>query len=207
MFYVVWKGRIPGVYYSWRECEQQIKEFKGAKFKGFKTKAEAEEAFLKPAELYLASGKPGGATLDAAGLRRLPKEVNLNSIAVDAACSGNPGLMEYRGVFLGNQEEVFHFGPMYGTNNVGEFLAIVHALALCKRNKWKMTIYSDSWNALLWVRQKKCNTRLKIDERTKPLYELIRRAEIWLKTNDYITPLLKWQTDAWGEIPADFGRK
>ena len=45
--------------------------------------------------------------------------------AVDAACSGNPGPMEYRGIDLATGAEIFHFGPVHGTNNIGEFLAIV----------------------------------------------------------------------------------
>ena len=39
------------------------------------------------------------------------------------------------------------------------------------------------------------------------LFELIDRAENWLKTNHYSNKILKWDTPLWGEIPADFGRK
>ena len=39
------------------------------------------------------------------------------SIAVDAACSGNPGKMEYRGVYVADGRELFHIGPFEeGTN-------------------------------------------------------------------------------------------
>ncbi|MGN0087058.1 MAG: RNase H family protein [Alloprevotella sp.] len=132
----------------------------------------------------------------------------LNALAVDAACSGNPGPMEYRGVYLRTGKEVFHFGPVYGTNNIGEFLAIVHALALLKQQRLPaMPIYSDSLNALTWVRNKRCRTKLPRTPETEQLHQLIARAEKWLHTNTYDNPVLKWQTQEWGEVPADFGRK
>jgi ribonuclease HI len=45
------------------------------------------------------------------------------------------------------------------------------------------------------------------DGSNKDLLELIKRAENWLKENSFRNPILKWETKAWGEIPADFGRK
>lgn len=128
--------------------------------------------------------------------------------AVDAACSGNPGPMEYRGIDLATGAEIFHFGPVHGTNNVGEFLAIVHALALLwKQGDTQKTIYSDSYNAILWVKKKQCKTKLKRTPQTEQLYQIISRAEQWLKTHAYHNPVVKWETAEWGEIPADFGRK
>ncbi len=136
-----------------------------------------------------------------------PDCVDLNAIAVDAGCSGNPGPMEYRGVYLGNASQLFHFGPVHGTNNIGEFLAIVHALALIKQKGWEMKVYSDSYNAILWVKNKKCKTKLERTPQTEGLYQLIIRAENWLRMNPGHAPVLKWETAQWGEIPADFGRK
>ena len=130
------------------------------------------------------------------------------SIAVDAACSGNPGLMEYRGVFVADGVEIFHVGPLEeGTNNIGEFLAIVHALALLQKSGRETPLYTDSVNAMKWVERKKCNTKLEQSERNRPLFDLIARAEKWLRENSYKNPILKWETKKWGEIPADFGRK
>ncbi len=129
------------------------------------------------------------------------------ALAVDAACSGNPGPMEYRGVHLPSGQQVFHFGPMYGTNNIGEFLAIVHALALMKQKGIEMPVYSDSYNAILWVNKRQCKTKLERTEKTEELYKLIARAEKWLRENPQHAPVLKWETSQWGEVPADFGRK
>ena len=133
---------------------------------------------------------------------------NHSALAVDAACSGNPGPMEYRGVFLGNGQQIFHFGPVHGTNNIGEFLAIVHGLALLEKQGFPDTVvYSDSSTALTWVRNKKCKTKLPRTPQTEKLFQLIERAEFWLRTHPYKNPVLKWDTDNWGEVPADFGRK
>lgn len=145
----------------------------------------------------------------------LHPQVRANAWAVDAACSGNPGPMEYQGIDLQTGAQVFHFGPtygdgstVYGTNNIGEFLAIVHALALMdKQGIADKTIYSDSYNAILWVRNKKCKTKLVRDERTEPLYNIIARAEQWLRVHPVRVPIIQWQTKGWGDIPADFGRK
>lgn len=138
----------------------------------------------------------------------LPMEVSADAWAVDAACSGNPGPMEYQAIDLSTGQQVFHFGPLHGTNNIGEFLAIVHALALCwQQGMRQKTIYSDSNNAILWVKKRKCKTKLEHTPQTERLYEIIARAETWLLTHDYRNPIVKWDTAKWGEIPADFGRK
>ncbi len=133
------------------------------------------------------------------------------ALAVDAACSGNPGPMEYRGVLLCDDKPtgkvVFHYGPVHGTNNIGEFLAIVHALALMHQKGYIMRIFSDSMTAQTWVRKRKCKTTLERTPETEPLYELIERAEHWLNTHEINCPILKWNTEELGEIPADFGRK
>jgi len=137
----------------------------------------------------------------------LPMAVTADAWAVDAACSGNPGQMEYRAIDLATGYQVFHFGPVFGTNNIGEFLAIVHALALMEKQGIQKTIYSDSYNAILWVKKKQCKTKLERTEKTAKLYEIIARAEQWLRTHQVRTQIIKWETKAWGEIPADFGRK
>ena len=201
-FYVVWQGRETGIFTSWEECKPQIEDYKGAQYKSFKTREEAEHAF---AHSYYAAINKDKKT----DVKKSPTPPFIkNSIAVDAACSGNPGPMEYRGVYLLTGQEIFHFGPVYGTNNIGEFLAIVHALALMKQKGIQMTIYSDSRNALGWVNQKKCKTKLERTPKTEELFQMIERAENWLKTHAYADiPLLKWETEEWGEVPADFGRK
>ncbi len=203
-FYVVWNGLIPGIYKSWDECQEQIKGVKQALYKSFDTLEEAERAYGSSPRDYIGQGNKEKPTTSSADY---PATIIKNALAVDAACSGNPGMMEYRGVYIGTGEEIFHFGPMYGTNNIGEFLAIVHGLALLKQRGIDLPIYSDSRNALLWVKGKACKTKLPRDHKSEELFQYIDRAEKWLKENSYSTTLLKWETDKWGEIPADFGRK
>ena len=204
-YYVVWKGVSPGIYTSWTDCQLQIKGYDGAQYKSFETLEEAEHALASSPYNYI-----GNHTSDIRHQtsKALPEDFDMNCVAVDAACSGNPGPMEYRGVYLLTGQQIFHFGPVYGTNNIGEFLAIVHALALMKQKGIRMTIYSDSRNALGWVKQKKCKTKLERTAKTEELFQMIERAENWLKTHTYADiPILKWETEEWGEVPADFGRK
>lgn len=204
-YYVVWAGVTPGIYTSWTDCQLQTKGYEGAKYKSFESREEAEKAFASSPYAYIGrnAAKEKPALTDAP----LPAAIVENSLAVDAACSGNPGAMEYRGVHVASRQQVFHFGPMYGTNNIGEFLAIVHGLALLKQKGLDMPIYSDSVNAINWVRQKKCKTKLPRNAKSEALFLLIERAEKWLRENTYTTPILKWETKLWGEVPADFGRK
>ena len=193
-FYVVWIGLNPGVYDSWEACKQQVEGWKGAVYKGFDT---------REIEKKTPEHKGGRKKQD----KPLPPEVIRQALAVDAACSGNPGQMEYRAVYLGDMEEKFHFGPILGTNNIGEFLAIVHALALYKSRGLDWPVYSDSRNAILWVKAGKCRTKLERTPDTEAVFERIESAERWLKENTYRNVILKWETQKWGEIPADFGRK
>jgi ribonuclease HI len=117
--------------------------------------------------------------------------------------------MEYRGVLLESREEVFRIGPFTdGTNSVGEFLAIVHALTWLDDNKKYMTVYSDSQTAISWVKTGTCKTMLKHTSGNAPIFKLIKNAEDWLAENEIReNAVFKWKTDLWGEIPADFGRK
>ena len=205
-FYVVWEGVTPGIYSSWTDCQLQIKGYEGAKYKSFDSREEAERALASSPYAYIGKNATNKKE-NKPTLHTLPAAVIENSLDVDAACSGNPGPMEYRGEHVASQQEIFHFGPMKGTNNIGEFLALVHGLALLKQKGFDMPVYSDSVNAISWVKQKRCKTKLPRTAETEQLFLLIERAEKWLKENTYSTPILKWETKEWGEIPADFGRK
>lgn len=202
-YYVVWKGRNPGIYDDWDVCKKEIIGCKGALYKGFPDLKSAETAFKMGYEAYKKS-----TPIEKAVVANCTEKPISHAFAVDAACSGNPGRMEYRGVFVATGEEIFK-SPVFenATNNIGEFLAIVHALAYQKQNGMKFPIYSDSVNAQLWIRQKKCKTKLPPNDKNAYLFELIQRAENWLANNTIDVPVIKWHTKDWGEIPADFGRK
>jgi ribonuclease HI len=201
-FYVVWKGRKRGIFSSWEQCAAQVQGFTGARYKSFPSRAAAEQAFK--GKYAAQTGKP----VSNGNWLFSPNPPIAESYCVDAACSGSPGPLEYRGVDLRSGKEIFHKGPyQHGTNNIGEFLAIVHALKLLEKQKSRLPVYSDSSTGIGWVRKKRCNTELAADEQNAALFKLIDQAEEWLAEHTYTNPILKWDTRAWGEIPADFNRK
>jgi ribonuclease HI len=205
-YYVVWKGRIPGIYQTWAEALDQVDKYEGAVYKGFESLDAAREAYENDFRKYVGNKTAG--TVQPAGAKKSVGQPMKDAIAVDAACSGNPGPMEYQGVFVKTGQRLFHQGPFeQGTNNVGEFLALVHACAYCKKNNITCPIYTDSANAMIWVNQKKAKTKLFKTAKNEVIFDLIERAEYWLKNNTIDNKILKWETEAWGEIPADFGRK
>lgn len=217
-YYVVWQGNTPGIYDNWDDCQRQVKGVVSAKYKSFESLHEAQEAYKRPFADIIGQPKSHTKVIDNAivgvdenGMTfikdtTLPAPI-LDSLAVDAACSGNPGVMEYQGVYVATRQQIFHFKAPLGTNNIGEFLAIVHGLAYLKKQGLKQIMYSDSVNAINWVKRKECRSKLPLTPETVELWNLIRRAEAWLQNNTYTTEIRKWDTDHWGEIPADFNRK
>ena len=206
-YYVIWKGKETGVFSSWDKVKKLVQGAEGAKYKSFGSKAEANIAIKKKYSDYQGNNSKKIALSDADKARfGVPIK---NSLTVDAACSGNPGKMEYRGVLHHNKQEIFKMGPFKnGTNNIGEFLALVHGISLLKKKGLhSLPIYSDSKIAMSWIKKKTCRTNITFDASNSDLLTLIHRAEKWLKENSFSNPILKWETKAWGEIPADFGRK
>ena len=209
-FYVVWKGRKTGIFLTWDECKKQVDAFAGAEYKSFETKALAENAFRENSRKHIyqnsiaAKGKTSLSPLRKAAAGSPIAE----SISVDAACSGNPGVLEYQGVETTTKRRLFAMGPFpEGTVNIGEFLAIVHGLAFLKKNNSPLPIYSDSKTAIGWVKKKAAKTTLQRNPATEELFVLVDRAIQWLQSNVYPNQVLKWETKHWGENPADFGRK
>ena len=210
---MVWKGRRPGIYLTWDECRVQVEGFAGALYKGFENRPQAEAA-LKSGPKHPKPGapKPVPGSPAVAGQQHLfgatAHRIVLPSLSVDAAWNTMSGKMEYQGVDTETKELVFHRGPFAdGTNNVGEFLAIVHALALQKQQGTQLPIYSDSVNAISWVRKRKHASKMAKTAGNAILFDLLARAETFLAENPVEVPILKWETKKWGENPADFGRK
>ena len=230
-YYVIWKGFATGVFESWNEAQIHVTGYPDAQFRSFKTMEEAVEAFRQGydrdgliqevskqvAELnkegHHIVWDPKKSKKDSKVPNPQVSKVENNSpikraIAVDGACGGNPGPGEYRGVFVETGQQIFHFGPIEGaTNNIMEFLAIVHGLGFLEKQNLYIPIYSDSVNAQLWVKNGKCKTTIQPNETNEKLFEMIERAETWLRTHTFRVNIYKWDTKAWGEIPADFGRK
>ncbi len=201
-FYVVWSGRKTGVFTSWDACQEQVESFGGARYKSYPDRETAEEAFRSGPPAKELASEPKKA------LRIYSTQPLPDSITVDAACSGNPGDMEYRGVYTATGTEIFR-SKVYplGTNNIGEFLALVHALAWMQQKQLSLPVYSDSKIAISWVKAGKARSKLEPQKKNEAIFDLIMRAEKWLASNTIKVPIHKWDTAAWGENPADFGRK
>jgi len=203
-FYTVWEGKNTGVFNTWEECKVQVEGVAGAKYKGFDTKVEAEKAFTENYWKFIQKNE----TKQPKILKSAFPPPLQEAIVVDAAWNSVQKDMEYQGFYLKTKERLFHKGPFPdATNNIGEFLAIVHALAYLKKVKSNLPIYSDSRTAISWVKNKKANTKLEETSKNSEVFELLDRAVKWLQENKYDNKILKWETDYWGENPADFGRK
>lgn len=208
-FYVVWQGRQTGVFTDWKECEAQIKGFEDARFKSFDSLQEAEAAIQRNYWEFVAAGQKKSAanTVTKIAPANIGNPIK-DAIAVDAAWNTATGDMEYQGTYLRTGERLFLQGPFKdATNNIGEFLAIVHGLAYLQKKESDLPIYSDSRTAISWVKKKHANTKLALTPRNKPVFEMLQRAERWLAANKFPNKVLKWETEYWGENPADFGRK
>ena len=207
-FYVVWKGAKSGIYTSWTECENVIKGYGGAKYKSFSNLETAQKAYDDGFAKYWGTGTKVDNILTKDELAKIGIPIS-PSLCVDAACNMQTKVMEYQGIWLPDKSFAFQKGPFSGaTNNIGEFLAIVHALALQTNKSTHMPIYSDSKTAILWVNNKAINSKsVQQGKTSEKINDLIKLAINWLKNNHYEINILKWRTDAWGEIPADFGRK
>ncbi|MFT7247941.1 MAG: ribonuclease HI [Psychromonas sp.] len=203
-YYVVWSGRKKGIFPDWDTCKKQINGFTGAQYKSFESQQAAIDAFAKNyAQVITKNGSKGKASINPNATPPIKE-----SVVVDAAWNTKSGDMEYQGFDFRTRKLLFKKGPFKdGTNNIGEFLAIVHALALLKKHDIILPIYTDSRTAMSWVRKKFANTKLKPTDNNAELFELTKRAEDWLKDNAYQNQILKWETKNWGENPADFGRK
>lgn len=208
-YYVVWDGSNSRIYTDWDEAREALKGLNMDHLKTFGSKVLAEKALEEGPENY--KGKDFRKTKDLSEeeIKKIGDPIEL-SLSVDAACNEMTGIMEYQGVWTFDKDQVvFRKGPYSGgSNNIGEFLALVHGLAWLKNHQDKkmheLPIYSDSRIAMGWIKAKKCRTK---SVGSQELEELIRRAEVWLQRNIYKNPILKWETKVWGEIPADFGRK
>ena len=207
-YYVVWEGKTPGVFDNWATCKAQIDQYQGAKYKSFESKEEAEKAFLSGYAKYYRDNPVIKKAPSALLFNTKNAGPQLNSLSVDAAWNTVTKKMEYQGVYTATKELIFHKGPFAGaTNNIGEFLAVVHGLALLKKQNSPIPIYTDSITAIAWVRQKKHKSVVLPTKENEEIFDLLQRAELWLINNNFTTPIIKWETKVWGEIPADFGRK
>ncbi len=197
-YYVVWRGRRPGVYDSWEACAEQVQGYPNALYRAYPSRALAEKAFrMGPEAAWLptwALAEPG------------PERP---SLAVDASASRPRGPVAYRGVLLqprGKVQPVFEGRLGEATVPLGEFLALVRALQWLDAHEQRMPVYTDSTTALGWFhRGGPSPTALERtpEDARRSLEEALR----WLQQHPGPWDVRLWETAAWGENPADFGRK
>ena len=90
-----------------------------------------------------------------------------------------------------------------GTNNIAEYLAMIHLAALlAARGDSTTPIYTDSKNTLAWLRRGGSRTTLTRRPDTAATLDLLARADAWLAANGPIrNPILKWPHRAVGRNP------
>ena len=206
-YYAVWQGRTPGIFSNWEECKRSVEGYVWAQYKSFASHEECKVALRRPPAEYIGTtAKPGAPTVSEKQKYGTPI---IESICVDGAWNTVSGWCEYQWVMTHDAETKILAGWPYadGTNNIVEFLGIVHALQYCSENELSLPIYTDSITAISWVKARNARTKQPRNAKNMELFVLLDRAVLWLKSNEYKNPILKWETKAWGEIPADFGRK
>ena len=186
--YAVWQGRRTGIFTKWEEARAQIDGYPSPGFAAFLSRAEAERELEERRRLLAPAGPPPEA-----------------GIAVDAACAGAVGPLEYRGIDLRTGETVFAEGPVdAGTNNLGEFLAIVRALEMLDRQEVSGPIWSESDVAIAWVGEGRHRSSVKPTDRNRELRRRLCRAELFLVDAPAPADVRRWRSDAWGAIPVEF---
>jgi len=90
-FYVVWKGKKPGIFDSWKECKKSIANYAGAEYKSFESFETAKKAYNGNYADFKGKKKTAS-SLSKEELLRIGQP-NYHSISVDAASSGNPGVI------------------------------------------------------------------------------------------------------------------
>jgi ribonuclease HI len=163
-FYVVWEGREKGIFTDWDTCKKHIDKFAGAKYKSFKSRADAESAFQGGAQTALKKPKPAPRKYTGKGLKTYSAEEIADlpaqtKIFTDGGCEPNPGqaasgVAVYRG---GLVSELWYglYNPQ-GTNNTAELNALHQALLMAENEVAKqepVAIFCDSKYAIQCVTQ------------------------------------------------------
>lgn len=190
-YYVVWRGRETGIFDSWEACRASIDGFQGAQYKGYPTWEEAHEGHINGYWNETIIRK-----IDAADT-----EVIKRSFITDVQCDAE-GTMTYS--ILDNETLTYIYqSPKYldANNNVGQFIAIVHALAHLARTSDTRPIYTTSDTAIAWTKKRECNTRLCRTLNNTNLFDLLIRANSWIANNSFANQILKWNTASWGNPP------
>ncbi len=233
-WYVIWRGRETGIFRTWDQCKERTDGFPRARFKSFKSEAEAVKAFTrgpamatvpntrkarKSSQRFNPDQNPIRKASTRTGKRqdKRPKQLTLgldfkpepNALVVDGACCLQTGDFEYQAVWLHDKRTAFKSPVLSpGTNNLAEFLGLVAGLRHVAELGLQCPVYSDSQTAISWVRKRahKCGPVLQ-GLVTDEVAKMMDDAINWLKANPEHPKVIQWMTKHWGENPADYGRK
>jgi ribonuclease HI len=187
-YYVVWEGRETGIFENWATTQKHTTGHKNARFKSFKTRQEAEDAF--------AAGDVNQS--EKAGVKNQTEKPAISdeyevSIYCDGSCDPNPGeagsgLAVYHGQDL--VEACYGLYEPNGTNNTAELNALLTALnkasdtiesgattQILSDSSYSInciTIWAASWEQKAWVRK---NNPLKNLDIIQPAYEVYKNIE------------------------------
>jgi len=142
-YYAVFQGHNPGIYTSWDKVSEQVKGFKGAKYKSFSSR---EEAILWLRDCVIAASEPVSESLitliKTVGVAEAKEDRII--IHTDGGASPNPGKGGY-GIVLqkGNYRKELSAGYQLTTNNRMELMACIVALQALKEPS-EVSLYTDS---------------------------------------------------------------
>lgn len=188
-FYGVWEGKKKGIYTDWATCSEQIKGFKGAKYKKLsaKTQAEAEKEY---SEGYKPNTKKERKEKkDARNEKKEKFSTNLHKTGelvyfCDGACQKNPGASG-AGVSIykhGRLHKLFYGSyTEEGSNNIGELQSMIFCMRKIKEDEsFAAIIYADSQYAIncvtKWANNWSKNNWIKQDNKPVLNKELVEEA-------------------------------
>lgn len=135
-----------------------------------------------------------------------------SGLVVDASVvkinsKNSAGLAEIRGVDISSGKIVFNKSISWRTtNNIAEYLAIYVGFLYVDSLGKDMVIYSDSTNAISWIRNGKCKTGFHSTD-PKQQQNIIKAESRTTSDWKNVKSVRFWNNKEWGENPADFGRK
>ena len=141
-FYAIASGLVPGIYDNWPTAQAQVAGVKGAKFKGFATRAEAEAWMKNP--VYAPAVKKDSDKKTAAAKVSVPKEGEV-TIYTDGGALNNPGPGGYGVVQVYKRVcKELSGGFRMTTNNRMELMGCIVGLRELEYRDKKVHIFSDS---------------------------------------------------------------
>ena len=152
-YYVVKKGKIPGIYFTWDACKEMVDGYPGAVYKGFATLEEAEAFLSAKAGIVTEANKKTEAVT---GLEE--KSLPQNYAFVDGSFNTATNVYGFGGFLVhdgkkevlqgsGNEEEMASMRNVAG-EILGSMAAVEKALELGLK---ELTIYYDYMGIEMWA--------------------------------------------------------